>query len=209
MKLLEIPVELTLMEPQLGTVPKNKEVYAKFIIDRLRSDLEKELITQAEFDKRKIEEVESVKEQEDKGWTGFHQDKGGIFIYDYMIRGFLKNAATVLKEQTGLKNQKSKIDSFVFVFPRKIYFTKNGKPVHETHGVLERPLRAQTMQGPRVTLARSDFMDEGCKLSFVVTLVENPGISVNLLKELFTYGKLQGLGQFRNGSYGRFGAKIK
>lgn len=200
----ELHIRLTLEEPMLGTVPKNKEVYAKFILDNLREQREAGKITQADFDKAEKEEVETIKEKEDKGWTGFHEDKKGIFIYDYMIRGFLKNAATVLKDQVELKNQKSKIDSFVFVFPRQIYFKRDGKNIAKPDGILERPLRAQTMQGPRVTLARSDSLNAGVQLECQIRIVDNPSINVKKLKELLSYGELQGLGQFRNGSYGRF-----
>ena len=129
MKLEKLKVRLTLTENQLGTCPKNKEVYAAYIATKTD-----------DVDKGK-EEIQTVQEIEEKGWTGFHQDKQGIFIYDYMIKGFLKNAGNVLKGQKDMKNAVSKIDNFVFVFPRRIYPEFEGKPIHEPHGVLERPLR--------------------------------------------------------------------
>ena len=77
-------------------------------------------------------------------------------------------------------------------------------------GVVERPLRAQTMQGPRVTLARSDYMNAGTKLTFEIKVVESAKeFTVEVVKSLFEYGELQGLGQFRNGSYGRFTVEIE
>jgi hypothetical protein len=184
----------------LGTVPKDPEIYKSFIESKKPAGIEEN-------------EAATVEKIEDKGWTGFHSDDNGLFIYDYMIRGFLKNAGEVLqstidveKEKKGvvsrekLKGIRGKIDRFVFVFPRKIYL--DGKT--EPDGVVERPLRAMTMQGPRVTLARSDSVNEGINLFFSIKLVPNKEISWEIIEKLLEYGELCGLGQFRNGSYGRF-----
>ena len=208
MKTKSLNVTLTLTEPQLGTIPKNREIFATHVATK---SLELAGKTRNEIQRTVAEESETIQEAvEEKGWTGFHQDEKGIFIYDYMIRGFLKTAATALKDQFGLKNVKSKIDTFVFVFPRRIYFQKEGAPVKSVDGVVERPLRAQTMQGPRVTLARSDYMNAGTKLTFEIKVVESAKeFTVEVVKSLFEYGELQGLGQFRNGSYGRFTVEIE
>lgn len=186
--LTKIEVKLRLTEPMLGTVPKNPTVYATYIESK-----KPESITE--------DEAASVEKIEEKGWTGFHHDEttGEIFIYDYMIRGFLKNAALVLKDVHKVKAPKSKIDNLVFVLPRRIMLGK-------THpdGVVERPLRAMTMQGPRVTLARSDYLNAGLEISFTITLLSSPDVTPKFIEKLFEYGALCGLGQFRNGSYGRF-----
>lgn len=199
MDVTKLNVVLTLTEPMLGTVPKNPEVYKTYIATKARE--------QAAGD----EEVATVpvSETEKSGWTGFHQDADGIFVYDYMIRGFLKAAATALKDQMKLTAQRSKIDQFVFVRPRKIHFLRDGQPIKIVDGVVERPLRAQTMQGPRVTLTRSDYMAAGTMVSFDIEIIQSAkGVSVEQVKELFEYGKYSGLGQFRNGSYGRFEAIV-
>jgi len=63
----------------LGTVPKDPEVYASWI----------ETKKPAEIQENESENVEKI---EEKGWTGFMKDENGLFIYEYMIKGFLKNA---------------------------------------------------------------------------------------------------------------------
>jgi hypothetical protein len=204
MKLTELKVKLTLLEQMLGTIPKDKEVYSSFIVTKMREDLEHGVITQEQFDEKGKEELETIDEKEEKGWTGFHTDKLGLFIYDYMIRGFLKNSGLVLKDQASVKNAKSKIDKYVFVFPRQLRLLRKGKPITKPEGVLERPLRAMTPQGPRVTLARSDYVNAGTTIDCTLRILETPEINVKYVKELFEYGQLSGLGQFRNGSYGRF-----
>jgi hypothetical protein len=94
------------------------------------------------------------------------------------------------------------IDGLVFVFPRRIPISLNGGEIE----ILERPLRAQTAQGERVALARSDCCPIGSKLEFQIHVLS--GVRKTLLKEWLDYGAYRGLGQWRNASYGRFTYKI-
>ena len=99
---------LTLVEPMLGTVPKDREIYATYIASKAP-------------DGAADDEVETVTEDlEAKGWTGFHSDDNGLFVYDYLVKGFLKEAGNTLKEQLSVKALRSKLDQFVFVAPRPV-----------------------------------------------------------------------------------------
>lgn len=184
MEIKTIEVKIRLTENMLGTVPKDKEIYSTYI---------------AAQSPNAKEEVATVEEIEERGWTGFHKDENGLFVYDYMVKGFIKNAANILKESLGVKNLKSKITDFVFIMPRKIYLGKQ-----EPDGTFERPLRAMTAQGPRVSLSRSDYVSAETGLTFTVKILKHKEVTEKLVRELFEYGQLQGLGQFRNGSFGRF-----
>ncbi len=179
-------VKIKLLTEMLGTVTKDPEVYKTYIESKKpENQLDAEYLT--------------VDKSEAKGWTGFHKNNNGeLFIYDYMIKGFLKAAGNTLKEVVKVKNLRSKIDDFIFIFPRQILLGPT------PDGVLERPLRAMTMQGPRVTLARSDYVRAGKELDFEITLVQHKEVTEDLIKTLLEHGRLMGLGQFRNGGYGRF-----
>lgn len=190
---------IRLLTDMLGTVPKSPEIYKDYIETKKPVTVEED-------------EYLTVEKIEDKGWTGFHSDDRGLFIYDYMIRGMLKNAGEVLqqgieveKEKKGvvskekLRGIRGKIDKYVFISPRRIYLGKR-----EPDGYVERPLRAMTMQGPRVSLARSDYVKEGLEIEFEIELIKNKEITWDIIEKLLSYGKYCGLGQFRNGSYGRF-----
>lgn len=197
-------VKLTLTEPILGTVPKNKDIYTDYIASKAEKAVV--LTPEQESDTEAViqEEIGTVPVDENKGWTGFHSDDEGVFLYDYQIKGFIKEAGNVLKEVAGADGVKvgalrSKIDSYVFVFPRRIHFGCNILPEP-----LERPLRALTAMGPRVTLVRSDQIAAGTVLSFQLRVLPHKEITEALLRQLFDYGAFQGLGQWRNGSYGRF-----
>jgi len=117
----------------------------------------------------------------------------------------LKEAAATTSKMHGVKNFKQKIDRLVFVFPRRVHFMRDGEFIKSPDGMVERPLRAMTMQGPRVTLARSDMLKEGATLKFEIELITNKeGVNKEFIFDLMTYGRFQGLGQWRNGSAGRF-----
>lgn len=191
----EREVKIRLIEPMLGTVAKDPEVYKSFIESKKPADLSND-DESSTVDERLLNDA---KEAEKKGWTGFHVDEKGLFIYDYMIKGFLKNAGNILKGQLDVTALKSKISNQVFVSPRKIHLG-----IKDPNGVLERPLRAQTPQGPRVSLVRSDTVDAGTEITFTMKWIKGNNISEKLLKDVLAYGELQGLGQWRNGGYGAF-----
>jgi hypothetical protein len=194
---MKYKVTLTTITDMLGTVTKDPAVYDTYIRTRAEG---KE--TRDEFCSPLSEE--ETEQREIKGWTGFMEEEGKPFVLDYMIRGFLKNAANIIKNDINLKNPKNKISNYVFVFPRKIFIDgeKGGEFCHEH--VLERPLRAETMQGPRVTLARSDSIKAGAKLTFEIHIPYKCEITEKKLREILDYGQYQGLGQWRNASHGRF-----
>lgn len=187
----EVCIRLT--SPLLGTVAKDPEVYKTYIESKKPQEKAGENES-ATVDEATLEGIEA------KGWTGFHKDEEGLFLYDYLIKGFLKAAGNVLKGQLNKKNLRSKIATQVFVSPRRIHLGQD-----EPDDMLERPLRAQTQQGPRVTLARSDVINEGKEITFTVKWLKGTtDFSEKVLKTLLEYGQVQGLGQFRTGGYGAF-----
>lgn len=185
-------VKFTLLENMLGTVAKDKDIYTKFIESKKPVEVTDEAL-----------EAETVGEER-PGWTGFHEDENGLFIYDYMIKGFLKNAANILKDELKVKNLRSKINNYVFVFPRRIPLGKTAPD-----GTYERPLRGQTAQGPIVTLAKSDVVHAGTTFEVEIHVLQQKEISQKVIEECLAYGQYQGIGQFRNGSWGRVACEIE
>ena len=186
-------VTLRFTEPLLGTVPLDKSIYASFVAD------------DAPDEESIDEELATVPESEDKGKTGFHRMEDDTpFLYDYVIKGFLKDACGMLRRVRGTESKvltayRKVIDGLVFVEPRQIALVL---PDGEELGELSRPLRAQTAQGERVALATSETCPIGTMLVFelfVLGQVDEP-----LLREWFDYGRMRGLGQWRSASYGRF-----
>lgn len=185
-------ITLTFTEPILGTVPKDKEIYKGYIAQRA-----------ALTDEQLAEELATVEAVEEKGWTGFHTLDGKPVLYDYVVKGFLKDACGMLRRVKDTRSSKVKaykkvIDGLIFVEPRRIPLDLNGQEM----GVLERPLRGQTAQGERVALARSDTCPAGTTLAFTLAVLGQ--VPEALLREWLDYGALRGMGQWRNASWGRF-----
>lgn len=194
-------VEITLTEEMLGTACHNKDVHEEFIASK-----------SADANKIK-EELEALPAEQlmDKAITVFPKNTDGDpMIWDYQIKGFLKEAIeTLLELETKeIKVGKSKlskwtvrrvVDRYVFVFPRKIAVSK------ELGALCTRPLRAQTMQGERVSLASSETLPEGTKFVCEITMLAP--VLEPLIRAALDYGKLKGIGQWRNSGKGRFSWK--
>jgi hypothetical protein len=105
-----------------------------------------------------------------------------------MVSGSHSSAVTAYKK---------KIDGLVFVTPREIPLQVVGEIAF-----LERSLRAQTAQGERVSLARSEMIAAGSSIEFDVELLDVFG--EKHLREWLDYGAKRGLGQWRNSGMGRF-----
>jgi hypothetical protein len=194
-------VKLTFEEPLLGTVPKSERVYTDYIASRVTKRLDEQgLIDPDTAHALASEEIESASMAEEaRGWTGFHTDENGPFLYDYQIKGFIKEAGNLIKDfaEVKVKNLRSKLDNYCFVWPRRVRLSDiEPEP-------LERPLRAMTMQGPRVSLVRSDMIRAGSTIEFQLRVLPSE-INKALLEFIFDFGEFKGLGQWRNGSYGRF-----
>lgn len=195
-------VRLRLLEPLLGTVPKSETVFTDYLASLAlkRRDGGERITPEAALELIE-EEKSTLPDREERGWTGFHEDEHGPFLYDYQVKGFIKEAASIvaLMGITNIANLKNKVDNLVYVQPRRIRLTCLDEYP------LERPLRAMTPRGPRVSLLRSDQVPAGEEINFELWVLRNKKeVTVELLRELLTLGLLKGLGQWRNGGYGRF-----
>ncbi len=173
----------------LGTQPQ-KEVATEYITSKV-ADANGDLPE---------DELATLPEELERGTTAFHKLNGKPIFYDYQVKGFVKDAGQTFNGLRGVKNLRSKLDNLVFIEPRQIELHL---PEGEGITFCERPLRAQTAMGPRVSLARSEQLPDGtwfeCRL-----VVFNGPISEPLLRDLFSYGEKKGMGQWRNGGRGRF-----
>lgn len=159
------------------------------------------------------EEAELIPELDEKGITVFMRDtkdKDALCLMDYMIRGFFKSAIQAMEGQLGILQARAKVDKYLFVGPRIIHITRDEEEIIDEDDQLERPLRAETMKGPRTALAASEKIDDPWNVEFEVTLLTNKPTSKSkmldfeAIESALDYGRFSGLGQWRNGGYGRF-----
>lgn len=186
----EIKIRLTFIDDLLGTMPGNRDIFTDFVAKK------------AETVNEEAEAI-PVDEALEKGTTVFPRtadDKP--FLYDYQIRGYFKESCKFLKKVEGTKSSKEKaykqkIDGLIFVKDRQ-----NVISTDKEIGICERPLRASTPQGERISLSRSESIAEGATLEFtVVCMVDS---DIDLVKEWLDYGRFHGTGQWRNSGKGRF-----
>lgn len=197
-EMTKMKVRVTLLEDMLGTAPDDKEIYSKFIASN------------APEDKDTTDEVESLPgesvEDEDTGRptvTVFHRDpEGNPIIFDYLIKGFFKNACSMLRncsntESSKIKAFKKYIDGLVFIDERMISINMNGKL-----SLCKRPLRAQTAKGERVAISISESIPAGSTMEFTITVLKKDLMKTVI--EWMDYGVYNGLGQWHNSGKDRF-----
>lgn len=189
----DIKVKLTFTEEILGTAPSDPEVYKKYVASKSE-------------DAAKIEEEVAtlgVDEVVNNARTVFSKNADGeLIMWDYQIKGFFKDAIGMLRQVKGtacskITAYKKKVDGLIFVSPRMIEF-QNITDI----GDCQRPLRAQTAQGERIAIAVSDTINAGATLEFTITLL-NEDLEKAVI-ECLDYGRLRGLGQWRNSGKGTF-----
>ena len=190
---------LTGLTPILGSAPASRAIRTQYIASK------------APTDKLREEEAAAPFDLDEKGLTVFNRNKQDqLCLMGYQIKGFLKGALTALKAQCKIAAAKGKIDNLVFVEPRYIPLKRDGQPIRDEDDILERPLRAQTMQGERVTLAASELVEDPWEITIEMTLIPNGGtakseaLTWDAIEAALDYGAFHGLGQWRNADYGRF-----
>lgn len=203
----KIKVKLTFTEPILGTWPSNQNIAREFIASKSpdAATIEDEVAALG---------ADAVA---DKGMTVFpRNEKSEPVLYDYQVKGFFKDSCGMLgriggKSETGKKkavNESGKItaykkviDGLIFVEPRMIPLKFDGEI-----GDCQRPLRAQTAQGERVSLANSEEIPAGATCEFEVLCMDDSHEKAVL--EWLDYGALRGIGQWRNSGKDRFTYEI-
>lgn len=183
-----LKVELEFTEPLLGTLPGDEK-------------LAEEYVTSKHPDGVQEDEKASLPEEIKKFSSFFaRDDKGNSILWDYQIKGFFKDACSMMRrvaQVDELKAHKKIIDGLIFVTPRQIPLILSGELTFK-----ERPLRISTPKGDRTALARSEAAPAGTKIWIEILLLK-PDLKKYVINWL-DYGILRGLGQWRNSGMGRF-----
>jgi hypothetical protein len=194
-------VKIIFTAPMLGTAPANESIYEDFI-GKKSSDAEKV-----------EQELASLPQEEliEKGKTVFHrmdEEDDQPMLYDYQVKGFIKEAFRVKVEFGVIKiggkdismwNIDRIIDNYVYIYPREIPLVlPEGGKIDDC----VRPLRAKTMRGERVALACSERVPKGTIIDIKVEWL-HPDLEKHIIEAL-NYGAKKGIGQWRNSGMGRF-----
>lgn len=191
---------LTFDEELLATSPADPELYERYIASSAPDAMSM------------AEEIEAhgAAEVAERGKTVFPVDEDGRpFLWDYQVKGFFKDACSMLRRAKGTKSSKltahkKVIDGMVFVKPRKIALAgEDGRPLDGSCiGDCQRPLRASTAIGERIAIACSQTVPAGTCCEIEVWLLD-AGLK-GPLEEWLAYGALRGIGSWRNSGKGVF-----
>lgn len=189
----------TFLEGLLATNPNDSAVHETYVANKRAEGAAKDEIDAEAEALRRVENLE-------KGKTIFSRNsKGQPIIWDYQIKGYLKSAFKALRRDKSTDCSKMAayrgvIDCNVFVSPRQIVLNI---PEGETIGTCERPLRAETMQGPRVALASSEEAPAGTTIEFFVQTIGSDDMLEKALTECWDYAQLSFLGAWRSSGKGK------
>lgn len=192
-------VRITLLEEALGSSPSNEDLLGTYIASK------------APTEELEAQEIETIKAQNaEERLTVFPKLPDGTpFIYDYQIKGMLKDSCKMLakagkagypggKACAAIKAYKQAIDGLIFVEPRCIPYNLHGLKMD----YCERILRANTPMGERTSIAKGESVPEGSTIEFGVVCLD-PALE-KMVKECLDYGTMRGIGQWRNSGKGRF-----
>ena len=195
----EIKIKITFITELLGSLPSDKNIYETYVASKAPTP---------EATEQEVDTVNPDEETIQNKVTVFSRDdNGNPLLWDYQIRGFFKHACGILK-LTGDKNQSAKIKAHKKYIDGMVFIKERNVPIKYTGEIttLQRSLRADTAQGPRVGLACSEMIQPGATAEFTIMLLKDDLDKAVL--EWLDYGTFNGLGQWRNGSYGRFTYEI-
>ena len=188
----DMHIKIVFLEEILGTSPSDPEIYRNYIA------------TKAPTPDTEGAEVEAIEADELKGTTTVfpRMEDGTPFLYDYQIKGFFKDTCGGLRKiaknkSSTIKAYKKEIDKLVFPYPRRIPLLFEGDVSR-----CQRPLRASTPQGERISLVSSETVPAGASCEFYISLLLDDDEEV--VREWLDYGKWSGIGQWRNSGKGRF-----
>lgn len=189
----ELKIKITLTEEMLGMTPADPEIFDTFIASNAPDAPTRE------------EEIEAmgVEAVQEMGKTIFPRTEDGVpHLWDYQIKGFFKDTVGMLRRVPGtacskVKAFKKEIDGLLFVLERKIPINSSGHI-----GCCQRPLRTDGPTGSRTALANSETIPAGSTMEFTIMLMRDDMEA--WVTECLDYGRLRGLGQWRNSGKGRF-----
>lgn len=225
-------VIFTFLGSVLGTKPLNPDIVKDFIASRA-ADLAIMKAEVASAHKLLQSWVEKMKKHSDKTedeikaellsspMTVFSRTKeGNPYINSYMIKGMLKENSDNLRKTLALtkghalnpqlKGIKNNMTKYAHVFVNEdmtgksvLLHDMDGNDIGNVQGELQRPLRVDTMQGPRVALAISENIPVTSQIEFNIFYMRP--VTKEILIETLNLGLFNGIGQWRNsGEHGNF-----
>jgi len=180
-----------------ASVPKTHDEIAKMLEHRMPGKKPENAVPIDELAEQVTAEVAA--EEPEVGWATFKRDDNGLYYEGRCVRGHIKDCAQQVSSFfPETKAFKSKVANKVYVETDKIPIAKDAPDGWE-----QRFIQVMTRQGPRSTYKFIDYVD-GVKLTFTLRVLDDGVISEDILRAIFDYGSVHGLGQERSQGWGRY-----
>jgi hypothetical protein len=213
---LKYNVELRMAGRFAASLPKTREEIERMLENRMPAHPPADYIPVAELVDQVAEEVgaPAATEQEEEfkfGWATFPRNADGLYYEGRCIRGHLKDCATQVKGWIvpEVKALKAKVANKVYVVTdviplmSAVYEPVTKLQFKEIAGTEQRFIQVMTMHGPRSTIKYVDYVEKPV-LRFDLKVLNDGVITEPILRALFDYGSIHGLGQERSQGWGRY-----
>lgn len=213
----EFKVRLTFKRDVIGSQPSNEDIKKDYIMSKMltgrtgmSADVAQSRIKEEIENLKKDPEYQKTIEQlDDKTLTVFYRNNEGIpCISDIQLRGFFKDSfAFVARENKWLTKKDGTNYSgdakYRDWIGDRISFNEQYIPIKDKEvKIMQRPLRCETMQGPRVTLSSSEYISAPFSINFSFKATDD--VKDDMIKAVLDRGEFKGIGQWANAQWGTF-----
>lgn len=186
-------VRLTLVSPILGACPQDNKLYETYIASKApdSADIAEEIA------------LLGAEEVAERGKTVFLRKDGRPCLAQHVIKGFFKEATKMMRRVPGSKA--GRIKNYKEQFAGGVFINNHEPVIINFAGEMEcnqRPLRIEDAAGKRTAIASSEQIPAGATMVFEIVCLTKE--VYDAIPELLDYGFHHGIGQWRNGDYGRF-----
>lgn len=202
-------VRLTFTNELLATSPQDMQIYQEYIADSLSNDGDNENIDKLQIELNALDEAIDLNETQNEknkkiNKNVFLRQNGEPVISNHQIKGFFKDTCSALKKVPGAISGDKKYRAFKKFIDGNIFVEPVMIPVHYDGEIRDvvRPLRANTPQGERVTLACSETINAGATIEFTIIYFDKT--DEEIIEEWLNHGKYRGILQWRNAGKGTF-----
>lgn len=198
-------VHLTMTGRFAASLPRTMEEIKKMLENRMPANPPADYVPIEELADQVAEKVgapaEGAEEEEFKfGWATFARNDDGLYYEGRCVRGHIKDCAT---QVSGLFEPK--ITALKAKVANKVYVMTDVIPLgaKKIAGTEQRFVQVMTRMGPRSTIKYIDYL-ESPTLSFQLNVLNDGVITEEILRTLFEYGSIHGMGQERSTGWGRY-----
>jgi len=224
---LKYEVELRMTGYFAAALPRTREQIEKMLKNRMPDTPPADFIPIDELVDEVAERVgittaeEGAEEELRYGWATFPRDDNGLYYEGRGVRGHLKDCANQVKDadipalkviKRGVEDQitalKAKVANKVYVMTDVIPLMVNGAQAKEIAGTVQRFVQVMTARGPRSTIKFVDYLEKPV-LKLQLNVLDDGVITEDILKAIFEYGSIHGMGQERSQGWGRYTFTIR